>query len=149
MEELEQTAKQMRTNADLLEGLCQDRLATLFQDKRKARKAYQEEHSKIMAQFNNVSAPSIIIMMIILGRLGWVAYALPAGRHPGWGVWLVMVVNRYYSSCCCCCGCGSLAIHLIDGFRDRKEEFRVFYFMGRKKWNGFLDRLPLIKRRDC
>lgn len=61
MEELEQSAKQMRMNADLLEGLCQDKLAGLFQDKRKARKAYQEEHSKIIAQFNNVSAQSIIL----------------------------------------------------------------------------------------
>lgn len=56
MEEMEQSAKQMRMSADLLEGLCQDKLATLFQDKRKARKAYQEEHNKIIAQFNNVSA---------------------------------------------------------------------------------------------
>lgn len=69
MEELEQSAKQMRINADLLEGLCQDKLAGLFQDKRKARKAYQEEHSKIIAQFNNVSAQSIILLL--LDCCGW------------------------------------------------------------------------------
>lgn len=75
MEELEQSAKQMRMNADLLEGLCQDRLATLHQDKRKARKAYQEEHSKIIAQFNNVSAPSIIGSLVdyyLYFGSGWV-----------------------------------------------------------------------------
>lgn len=55
MEELEQIGKQMRMNAELLDGLCQDKLTQLYQDKRKARKAYQEEHSKIAAQFNNVS----------------------------------------------------------------------------------------------
>lgn len=60
MEELEQSAKQIRMNADLLEGLCQGKLAQLFQEKRKARKAYQEEHSKIAAKFNNVSVSSII-----------------------------------------------------------------------------------------
>lgn len=55
MEELEQQAKQMRMNAELLDGLCQDKLSPLYQDKRKARKAYQEEHNKIAAQFNHVS----------------------------------------------------------------------------------------------
>lgn len=55
MEEWDQTAKQLKSNAELLESVCQDKLTHLYQDKRKARKAYQEEHSKIAAQFTNVS----------------------------------------------------------------------------------------------
>lgn len=73
MEELEQSAKQMRMNADLLEGLCQDKLVALFQDKRKARKAYQEEHSKIIAQFNTVSASSIILG-VDMGQAEWLLW---------------------------------------------------------------------------
>lgn len=55
MEEWEQTAKQIKTNAEILESVCQDKLAQLYQDKRKARKAYHEEHNKIATQFTNVS----------------------------------------------------------------------------------------------
>lgn len=79
MEELDQSAKQLRMNADLLEGLCQDRLAQLFQDKRKARKAYQEEHSKIAAQFNNVSASSIIFKIDELSHC-LAHYMISSGR---------------------------------------------------------------------
>lgn len=55
MEEWEQSAKQIKSNAEILESVCQDKLTQLYQDKRKARKAYQEEHNKIAAQFTNVS----------------------------------------------------------------------------------------------
>lgn len=55
MEEWEQTAKQFKSNAEFLESLCQDKLTHLYQDKRKARKTYQEEHNKIATQFTNVS----------------------------------------------------------------------------------------------
>ena len=55
MEEWDQTAKQLKTNAELLETVCQDKLTQLYQDKRRARKAYQEEHSKIAAQLSIVS----------------------------------------------------------------------------------------------
>lgn len=55
MEEWEQTAKQLKLNAEFLESLCQDKLTHLYQDKRKARKNYQEEHQKIATQFTNVS----------------------------------------------------------------------------------------------
>lgn len=55
MEEWEHTAKQIKANAEILESVCQDKLAQLYQDKRKARKAYQEEHNKIATQFTNVS----------------------------------------------------------------------------------------------
>lgn len=55
MEEWEQTAKQFKSNAEFLESMCQDKLTHLYQDKRKARKNYQEEHQKIATQFTNVS----------------------------------------------------------------------------------------------
>lgn len=55
MEEWDHTAKQLKINAELLESVCKDKLTHLHQEKQKARKAYQEEHSKIAAQFNNVS----------------------------------------------------------------------------------------------
>lgn len=55
MDEWEQTAKQFKSNAEFLESLCQDKLTHLYQDKRKARKNYQEEHQKIATQFTNVS----------------------------------------------------------------------------------------------
>ncbi len=58
MEEWDQTAKQLKSKAELLESVCQDKLTHLYQDKRKARKTYQEEHSKIAAQFTTVSTPN-------------------------------------------------------------------------------------------
>lgn len=60
MEEWDQTAKQLKSKAELLESVCQDKLTHLYQDKRKARKTYQEEHSKIAAQFTTVSTTSLI-----------------------------------------------------------------------------------------
>lgn len=61
MEEWEQTAKQLKSNAEFLESLCQDKLTLLYHDKRKARKTYQEEHQKISAQFTNVSVFIVFI----------------------------------------------------------------------------------------
>ncbi|XP_031620285.1 tyrosine-protein kinase Fer isoform X1 [Contarinia nasturtii] len=55
MEEWEQTAKQFKSNAEFLESLCQDKLTHLYQDKRKTRKNYQEEHQKIATQFTNIT----------------------------------------------------------------------------------------------
>lgn len=55
MEEWEQSAKQIKSNAEILESVCQEKLAQLYQDKRKTRKAYHEEHNKIATQFTNVS----------------------------------------------------------------------------------------------
>jgi len=54
MDELDQQAKQFKFNAEQLEVVC-DKLTHLSQDKRKARKAYQEEHAKIAARLNHVS----------------------------------------------------------------------------------------------
>lgn len=65
MEEWEQTAKQLKTNAEFLESLCQDKLTHLYQDKRKARKNYQEEHQKIATQFTNVSSVELVDFIFI------------------------------------------------------------------------------------
>ena len=54
MDELDQQAKQFKSNAEQIEVVC-DKLAHLSQDKRKARKTYQEEHTKIAARLNHVS----------------------------------------------------------------------------------------------
>lgn len=55
MEELEHTAKQIKANAEQLESVCLDKLAHLYQDKRRVRKQYQEEHTKIATKFSHVS----------------------------------------------------------------------------------------------
>ncbi|BFF92015.1 tyrosine-protein kinase Fer [Drosophila madeirensis] len=54
MDELDQQAKQYKFNAEQLEVVC-DKLTHLSQDKRKARKAYQEEHAKIAARLNHLT----------------------------------------------------------------------------------------------
>lgn len=55
MDEVEQQSKQIRYNAEQLENLCSDRMSQLYQEKRKSRKQYQEEHAKIVSQFAHVS----------------------------------------------------------------------------------------------
>lgn len=60
MDELDQQAKQFKTNAEQLEVVC-EKIAHLSQDKRKARKTYQEEHAKIAARLNHVSLPAVKI----------------------------------------------------------------------------------------
>ncbi|XP_016960675.1 tyrosine-protein kinase Fer isoform X1 [Drosophila biarmipes] len=54
MDELDQQARQFKFNAEQLEVVC-DKLTHLSQDKRKARKAYQEEHAKIAARLNHLT----------------------------------------------------------------------------------------------
>lgn len=58
MDEMDQQAKQFKLNAEQLEVIC-EKLAHLSQDKRKARKAYQEEHAKIAARLNHVSLKTL------------------------------------------------------------------------------------------
>nr|CAI5851109.1 unnamed protein product [Callosobruchus analis] len=55
MEEMDNTAKLIRQNADSMESKCLDALNSLYTEKRKARKLYQEEHSRILQQFTHVS----------------------------------------------------------------------------------------------
>ncbi|XP_070137053.1 tyrosine-protein kinase Fer isoform X5 [Drosophila bipectinata] len=54
MDEVDQQAKQFKYNAEQLEVVC-EKLSHLSQDKRKARKAYQEEHAKIAARLNHLT----------------------------------------------------------------------------------------------
>lgn len=58
MEEMEQQAKQVRFNSEQLDNLCSDRITQLYQEKRKSRKQFQEEHNKIASQFAHVSLSS-------------------------------------------------------------------------------------------
>lgn len=55
MDDCEQTARQLKENAELLDSLCKEKLTQLHHDKQRARKAYQEEHSRLAAQFHNVN----------------------------------------------------------------------------------------------
>lgn len=55
MEELDNTAKLIRQNADSIESKSLDALNALYAEKRKVRKLYQEEHTRILQQFTHVS----------------------------------------------------------------------------------------------
>lgn len=55
MEELDNTGKLIKQNADAIESKLVDSLSALYADKRKMRKAYQEEHARILQQFTHVS----------------------------------------------------------------------------------------------
>lgn len=54
LEELDNVGKVIRQNADSLEVRAIDKLASMCQEKRKARKTYHEEHIRITQQFNHV-----------------------------------------------------------------------------------------------
>ncbi|XP_076252921.1 tyrosine-protein kinase Fer isoform X1 [Rhynchophorus ferrugineus] len=54
MEEMDNTAKLIRQNADNVENKVLDALNTLYAEKRKVRKAYQEEHTRISQQFTQL-----------------------------------------------------------------------------------------------
>ncbi|XP_060523708.1 tyrosine-protein kinase Fer isoform X2 [Cylas formicarius] len=54
-EELENTAKNIRQNADNLETKSLDALNSLHAEKRKIRKMYQEEHTRIQQQFTHLN----------------------------------------------------------------------------------------------
>lgn len=55
MEEMDNAAKLIRQNADNIENKCVDAINALYAEKRKARKLYQEEHTRILQQFTHVS----------------------------------------------------------------------------------------------
>lgn len=54
MEELENTGKVIKSNADAVEVAALDKLNTLYSEKRKCRKAYQEEHTRLVSQISQV-----------------------------------------------------------------------------------------------
>ncbi|CAG9765232.1 unnamed protein product [Ceutorhynchus assimilis] len=55
MEEMENASKLIKQNADIVETKALDTLNTLYAEKRKVRKAYQEEHIRISQQFTHLS----------------------------------------------------------------------------------------------
>lgn len=55
LEEIDNTSKLIKQNADTLESKTLERLNTLHVEKRKSRKQYQEEYNKILQQFTHVS----------------------------------------------------------------------------------------------
>ncbi|XP_069675619.1 tyrosine-protein kinase Fer isoform X3 [Periplaneta americana] len=55
LEELENTAKLIKQNADCVESKSLEKLNTLYAEKRKARKLYQEEHNRIVSQFSHLT----------------------------------------------------------------------------------------------
>ncbi|KAK4881692.1 hypothetical protein RN001_005011 [Aquatica leii] len=55
MEELDNTSKLIKQNADSIESKTLDALNTMYTEKRKARKQYQEEHTRIAQQFTHLS----------------------------------------------------------------------------------------------
>lgn len=54
-EEWENTSRLIKANAEALDSKALDRLNTLMTERRKARKVYQEDHSKISSQFTQLS----------------------------------------------------------------------------------------------
>lgn len=55
LEELDNTGKLIKQNTDFIETKALDSLSTMYSEKRKARKLYQEEHQRITQQFVNVN----------------------------------------------------------------------------------------------
>jgi tyrosine-protein kinase Fer len=64
LEELENTAKLIKQNADSVESKSLDKLNSLYAEKRRARKQYQEEHNRIVAQFTHVSSYFTLLLII-------------------------------------------------------------------------------------
>lgn len=64
LEELENTAKLIKQNADSVETKSLDKLNSLYAEKRRARKQYQEEHNRIVAQFTHVSSYFTLLIII-------------------------------------------------------------------------------------
>ncbi|CAG4982707.1 unnamed protein product [Parnassius apollo] len=54
-EEWENTSRLIRANAEALESRALDRLITLMTERRKTRKVYQEDHTKISSQFTQLT----------------------------------------------------------------------------------------------
>lgn len=65
LEEIDNTSRLIKQNADMLESKTLERLNALQTEKRKARKQYQEEHNKILQRFTNVSFIIKCKMLII------------------------------------------------------------------------------------
>lgn len=55
MDSIDQTAKLIKQQADSIENIIVDQLNTLFTERRRARKVYQEEQNWLNNQFQQVS----------------------------------------------------------------------------------------------
>ncbi|XP_054280011.1 tyrosine-protein kinase Fer isoform X2 [Macrosteles quadrilineatus] len=55
LEEVENAAKLVKTNADVVEKETLEKLNTLYIEKRKARKSYQDDHIRISLQMSNIA----------------------------------------------------------------------------------------------
>ncbi|XP_046682518.1 tyrosine-protein kinase Fer isoform X6 [Homalodisca vitripennis] len=55
LEELENVAKLLKINADIVEKETLEKLNTLYIEKKKARKTYQDEHTRISLQMSNIT----------------------------------------------------------------------------------------------
>lgn len=64
LEELDNTGKLIKQNAEFIETKALDSLSSMYSEKRKARKLYQEEHQRITQQFINVN--NTIYILVIL-----------------------------------------------------------------------------------
>ncbi|KAL6998594.1 non-specific protein-tyrosine kinase, partial [Sarracenia purpurea var. burkii] len=53
MEELENLGKLFKSNADTIEKKTLDKLNTIYNEKRKAKKHYQDEYNRLCQQFSN------------------------------------------------------------------------------------------------
>lgn len=76
LEELDNTGKLIKQNTDLIETKALDSLNTMYGEKRKARKLYQEEHQRITQQFVNVNELFIRIIFISLFVFFFIAYSI-------------------------------------------------------------------------
>lgn len=55
MDSIDQTAKVIKQQADSIENIVVDQLSTLYSERRRARKLYQEEQNWLNNQFQQVS----------------------------------------------------------------------------------------------
>lgn len=69
MDSIDQTAKLIKQQADSIENIVVDQLSTLYSERRRARKLYQEEQNWLNNQFQQVS--KIIYVMIRRQSLTW------------------------------------------------------------------------------
>jgi tyrosine-protein kinase Fer len=90
LEELENTARLMRQNADSVESKSLDKLNSLYAEKRRARKQYQEEHNRIVAQFTHVSLQFLLLLIIyksiVQNCLSQAYFSLPSHVDQLWGL---------------------------------------------------------------
>lgn len=66
MESVDQTAKIIKQQADLMEGIVVEHITTLHSERRRARKLYQEEHVWLINQFQQVCISVLVDSNLII-----------------------------------------------------------------------------------